>query len=144
MVTKKEARERLAAVPLFEGLSRRELDVFATVTKRVEHPAGAEIMSEGADGVGFHLILDGKVAVRRGNRTIATLTQGEFFGEMALFDDGPRSATIIAETPVSTLIVTSWDFKSLVKHNPKVTWKLLSHLARRLRAEQSAADAAVC
>lgn len=144
MVTKKETRERLASVPLFEDLSTRELDLFSTVTKRVEHPEGAEIMTEGAEGVGFHLILAGTVSVRRGGRKIATLGKGQFFGELALFDEGTRSATIVAESPVSTLVVTSWDFKALVNHNPKVTWKFLCHLARRLREEQTAADAAVC
>lgn len=144
MVSKKEARQRLAAVPLFEDLSKHELDLLATVTKDVRHPEGAEIMSQGADGVGFHLILEGSVSVRRNGRSIATLNEGDFFGEMSLFDDGQRTATIVATAPVTTLLVTSWDFKPLVRHNPALAWKFLSHMARRLRAEQAVADAAIC
>jgi CRP-like cAMP-binding protein len=143
VVTKKDGLAKLKAVPMFESLSQKELANLFDHARTVEHTAGHEIVTEGTGGLGFHLILTGEARVIRGGRKIATLGPSDFFGEMSLIDDRPRSASIIAETPVETLVLASWDFKPMVKSNADLAWKLLVHATGRLRAEQSARDAAL-
>lgn len=142
MVTKKDGIVKLQAVPMFSALSQRGLGKLFEQAKTVTHDAGHQIVKQGGGGVGFHLILSGKVKVVRGEKTIATLGPGQFFGEMTLIDDQPRSATIVAETSTESLVLSSWDFKPMVKKNPEMAWNLLVHLTGRLREEQSGRDAA--
>lgn len=68
------------------------------------------------------------------------LGPGEFFGEMALIDEGPRTATVIAVTPMTALGIAAWDFRALVKSRPNMAWKLLVHLTSRLREAQKRED----
>lgn len=133
MVTKKDRLEMLRAVPLFGDLSRKELGGILDTAKEVEHDPGDEIVREGATGVGFHLILEGQVRVTRGGRTVARLGPGDFFGEIALLDGGPRTATVTAESALRTLSLTSWEFRPLVEGTPSLAYKLLVHLCGRLR-----------
>ena len=72
---------------------------------------------------------------------MATLGPGEFFGEMALVDDGPRSASIFADSELTTLVISKWEFRPLVKSHPELAWKLIEHLVVRLREEQTGRDA---
>jgi CRP/FNR family cyclic AMP-dependent transcriptional regulator len=132
-VSKKEVLSMLASVPLFEGLSRRELTTVYEAGKEVTFDEGKPIVEEGATGAGFHLILEGEAAVLVGGRKRASLGPGDYFGEMALLDGGPRSATVKAMTPVHTLTLASWAFVPLVDKNPPIARKLLVELSRRLR-----------
>lgn len=133
-----EAVARLGSVPLFEGLSDKELQSIAQTGKPVDFPAGKEIVKEGASGVGFHLIVNGNASVLVGGEVVAQLGPGSYFGEMSLIDGGPRSATVRADTDVRTLSLTSWDFMPLLDANPSIARKLLVEMTRRLRAaEQS-------
>jgi CRP-like cAMP-binding protein len=143
VVTKAAGVEKLKAVPMFSGLSQKTLSRLFDQASIVNHEAGHTIVKQGSGGVGFHLILDGEVKVVRGGKTINRLGPGKFFGEMTLIDDQPRSATVVAETPVESLTLSSWEFKPMVKNNPEMAWKLLVHLTGRLREEQSARDAAI-
>lgn len=140
MVTKKEQRERLRSVRLFEGLSKADLDYVINVSRVAEHSAGHTFISEGDPGVGFNLILAGEARVVHGDRTVAHLGPGDYFGEMSLIDGGPRTATIIADTPITALGITSWDFRPMVKREPRIAWKLLVHLTGRLREAQDIED----
>ncbi len=140
MVTKKERLAQLSEVRLFEGLSGNDLRHIVDVSGLVHHDAGDVIINEGDKGVGFELILEGEVRVVRNNRTIARLGKGDFFGEMALIDQGPRTASIVADTDVMTIGIASWDFRPLVKSRPNMAWALLVHLTGRLRESQKSED----
>ena len=142
MVSKKERLEQLSRVRLFEGLNGTDLRHIVNVSGVVHHEEGDTIIREGDSGVGFELILEGEVRVARKGRTVARLGPGDFFGEMALIDEGPRSASIIAASPVTTIGIASWDFKPLVKTRPGMAWSLLVHLTGRLREEQNTRDQA--
>lgn len=126
--------EMLSSVPLFDGLSKRELQAVFRLGDIVEHPAGEAIVREGAAGAGFHLVLEGTAKVRMGGRTRKTLGPGDYFGEMALIDKGRRSATVLAETAVTTLVISSWNFNPLIERFPSIARKLLIELSRRVRA----------
>ena len=141
MVTKKERLERLGSVRLFEELSKAELRYLDDIGKIVNHSEGHIIIGEGDRAAGFHLILDGEARVVRRGRTVARLGRGEFFGEMALIDEGPRTATVLAATPLTILAISGWDFRPLVKRRPEMAWKLLVHLTGRLRQAQKREDA---
>lgn len=141
MATKKEKLERLAAVPLFSDLSKRDLGRILENSKETTHTAGQTVVTEGHEGAGFHMILDGTAKVVRGGRKAATLGPGEYFGEMALLDGGRRTATVEAETDLITLYIAQWGFKPLVRDNPQMAWKIVVHLTKRLREEQKGNDA---
>ena len=140
MVTKKERLERLGSARLFAGLSKTDLKNLNDISKVVNHDEGHEITSEGDRGAAFHLVLEGEARVVRGGRTVARLVPGEFFGEMALIDEGTRTASVIAATPVTTLAIAAWEFRPLVKRRPEMAWKLLVHLTGRLRDSQKRED----
>ncbi len=132
-----EALKALAGVDLFQGLEQRELEQIAGVTREVTFEAGRKIVTEGDKGVGFHLIREGTARVASGEREWGTLGAGDFFGEISLIDQGPRSATVTAETDVRTLSIASWDFMPVLDKSPTIARKLLVQLCRRLRAKES-------
>jgi CRP/FNR family transcriptional regulator, cyclic AMP receptor protein len=125
--------QMLAGVGLFEGLSSKELAQISKTGRRVEFPSGSVIVKEGEEGVGFHLILTGRAKVVVKGRSRATLGPGKFFGELSLIDRGPRTATVTAETNVTTLSLVSWEFLPLVEKSPSIARKLLLEMCRRLR-----------
>lgn len=141
LATKKETLERLGAVPLFSDLSKRDLARILENSKETHHLAGQTIVSEGHEGAGFHMILEGRANVVRGGRVVAILGPGEYFGEMALLDGGRRTATVTAETDLVALFLPQWGFKPLVRDNPQMAWKIVVHLTKRLREEQKGHDA---
>lgn len=142
MATKQEAMERMGEVPLLSSCSQNELETIFRQANVVKYADGTEMAIEGKKGFGFHLIMEGKAKVVRGGRTITTLGPGDFFGEMSFIDDSPRSASIVADGPIESLVVPGWEFKPIVRNNPGLAWKLIVHLTGRLREEQSARDEA--
>jgi CRP/FNR family cyclic AMP-dependent transcriptional regulator len=127
----------LKTIPLFSSCSRAELNRIAAIVKEVEFPAGRTICKEGQSGVGLHVIVEGETKVQIGGRTRRRLGAGAFFGEIALLDGGPRSATVIAETPVRTLSIPAWSFKTTLKSQPGLALKMLEETCRRLRTADS-------
>lgn len=139
MISKKDGVDRLQRVPMFSELSRRDLGRVWDTMRIVEHAPGHRIVTIDRPGQGFHLILSGKATVER-KKTKIDLGAGDFFGEMALIDDGPRTASVTAASTVVTATVSAWEFKAMAKAYPEMLWKLLVHLTARLRAEQSVVD----
>jgi CRP-like cAMP-binding protein len=139
MASKKVAIEMLGNVPMLSEFSKRELTRLWDRMKVVDHSDGHQIVGEGQSGVAFHLILEGTVQVVRKSRKLM-LGPGDFFGEMALIDAGPRTATVIAVGPVKTASISRSTFKSMMEAQPSAMWKLLVHTTQRLREEQSVTD----
>jgi CRP/FNR family transcriptional regulator, cyclic AMP receptor protein len=120
----------LRQVPIFEGLERRELERIAASMKRRTFHAGDAVTTEGQGGVGFFVIEDGLARVTVGGEDRRTLGAGDYFGEVALLTDRPRTATITAETDLECYGMTSWDFKPLVETHGSIAWKLLQAMAK--------------
>ena len=130
--------DMLAKVDLFNGLSKKELQKCHDAGKEVHFAAGHAIVSEGEQGVGFHMILEGRAVVTVGDQVRTHLGPGDYFGEIAIIDSGPRSASVKAETDVVTYAIASWDFMPVLTENFELTKKILVELCRRLRnAENS-------
>jgi CRP/FNR family transcriptional regulator, cyclic AMP receptor protein len=128
--------ELLKAVPIFSSCTQKELRGIATSGKEVEFEAGRTICEEGQTGVGMHVIIAGEVKVMVGDRTRRRLGPGAFFGEIALLDGGPRTASVVAETPVRTFAITSWNFRAVLKSHPSLPLKMLEEVCSRLRENE--------
>ncbi len=132
----------LRRVPLFADLDRRDLRDIANTMKERTFPAGHALAEEGHGGVGFFVIENGQARVTVGGQEVGRLGAGDYYGEIALIAETPRTATVTAETEVTALGLTSWEFRPLVESNASVAWKLLEALAKKLRdAEQRTAAA---
>lgn len=133
----------LREVPLFEGLSSRHVRRIAQLATEVTFRAGRTIVERGVRGDAFYLILDGRAKVYRsvvpGGRILARLGPGDFFGEMALLDGGPRAATVVAETPLAAMRLSRPAFRRLLQKEPAVAVRVLEEMARRSREHQPAA-----
>ena len=135
---KNQRLERLRSVPVFGGLSKRELASVLATAKEVEFAEGSTIVQEGTKAIDFFVILDGRAKVSVGGRNRTTLGPGDYFGEMSALDGGPRTATVTADSRVWALRLESAAFLPLVGANPSMAKKILLELARRLReAERS-------
>ena len=120
----------LQRVPIFEGLDRRELERIAASMKQRTFRSGDTVTTEGQGGVGFFVIEDGTAKVTVGGEDRRTLGPGDYFGEVALLTDSPRTATIRAETDLRCYGMTSWDFKPLVETHGSIAWKLLQAMSK--------------
>jgi len=129
--------EALTKVPLLRGLGDRELQRLASQLHERKFPAGSTVVSEGATGTGFFVIAEGEAEVAIGGQVRSKLGPGDYFGEMALIDEGIRSATITAVTDLTCYGMTPWEFKPFVEEHPEVAWTLLQTMTRRLREAQS-------
>ncbi len=123
----------LEQVPIFSGLTQKELRSIASSSKEKKFQAGQTMVSEGESGVGFFLIIEGRAEVRRGGKVLSRLEQGQFFGEMTLLDEQPRSADVVAMDPTKCLIFTVWDFHGMIRTYPKMAREIMKEMARRLR-----------
>ena len=133
MATENPAVRMLAAVPMFQSMSPRQLRRLVQSAKERKFPEGEFVVNRGDMGIGFYLILEGEVQVRKGHRTLATLGPGQFFGEMALIDKQPRSADVLTMKPTRCLILSQWEFWGYVADTPQVLRGILVEMARRLR-----------
>jgi CRP-like cAMP-binding protein len=124
--------QALKGVPLFEGLSHRELVQLERVCEDLEVEPGKVLCREGEVGREFFVLVDGKVQVTRKGRRVSTLTGGDFLGEIGLLTELPRTATVTAETPVRLFVLTSREFHAVLDRNRNVERKVLRTLARRL------------
>ncbi len=132
--------ERLKEVPLFEGCSKRQLRSLAKIARVFDVAADTVITRAGEPGDEFFLIIDGTARVDVSAEKHVPLHPGEFFGEMSLLDGGPRSATVVAATPVRLLVISRRHFSVLLKEVPALTQTLLTTLSRRVRQAEEEAE----
>jgi CRP/FNR family transcriptional regulator, cyclic AMP receptor protein len=130
--------EAIKRVPLFEDLDKRELSAVARLFKERRFAPGETVAKEGSGGAAFYLIDSGEAVVTIGGKERSTLGRGDYFGEIALIDEGARSATITASTELVCFGLTYWDFRPLVQSNAAISWKLLQFMVKRLRAAEAA------
>ena len=128
--------ELLQRVPIFADFDRGDLQRLARSFKERTFEAGSTVAAEGRSGAGFFVIESGEASVAVRGEERAKLGAGDYFGEIALLDDGARSATITAESDLRCYGLTSWEFRPLVESNASIAWKLLETLAKRLREAQ--------
>jgi len=125
--------EMLRRVPLFAGLNEHGLEDVGRLADEIDLPAGTSLMQQGTTGHDFFLILDGSVSIERDGQVVNHLGAGEFFGEIALLDGRPRSATVKTEMPSRLLVLGHREFNSLVDEFPEVRIAVLLALAQRVR-----------
>lgn len=130
--------EALAATDLFGSLGKRSLNRVAESARIVHHDAGKEVATEGRDGIGFHLITEGQASISVHGSARPSLGPGEYFGEISLIDGKPRSATVTAETALTTVSMPSWQFTPLLDSEPEIGHALLLVLCARLRSTEQA------
>jgi CRP/FNR family cyclic AMP-dependent transcriptional regulator len=129
--------EALQRVPLFAVLNRRELKQIARLFKQRRFPAGETVVQEGSGGAAFYVIESGEATVVVGGEEYPGLKAGDYFGEIALIDEGARMATITASSDLVCYGVTFWDFRPLVEANGVIGWKLLQSMAKMYRDVRS-------
>ena len=128
--------ELLQSVPLFEHFEKGDLERLARSFKERTFDAGSTVAGEGKTGAGFFVIESGEATVSVRGDERRSLGPGDYFGEIALLDDGARSATVTAVSDLRCYGLTSWEFRPLVESNASIAWKLLETMAQRLRAAQ--------
>ncbi len=132
--------DAVQAVPLFAELNRDEAEQVARLFKPRSFAAGETVAREGSGGGAFYLIESGDAVVSVGGHERRTLGPGDYFGEIALIDEGARSATITAVTDLRCQGLTYWDFRPLVQGSAEISWKLLQSVVKNLRDEQAAQE----
>lgn len=133
--------DRLKAVPLFGGLTDKQLKRVIEAGRTVEFDAGQEVVREGESGVGLHVILTGSAEVSAGGAGKRPLGAGDYFGEISLLDGKPRSATVTIAEPTTTFSITAWAFAPLLEAHPEMLKTFVVELCRRLRESEVAPDA---
>lgn len=128
--------ESLERVPLFSGLNRREAAQVTRLLKERRFSKGETVVREGSGGSAFYMIVSGAATVSVGGKERRVLKPGDYFGEIALIDEGERSATVTAASDLVCDGLTYWDFRPLVQENAMIGWKLLQSMAKKLRAAE--------
>jgi CRP/FNR family cyclic AMP-dependent transcriptional regulator len=136
-MTLTDVSSALECVPFFSRFNRKRLRTVVESGKEYKYKPGHTIVKEGTEGVGFHMIPDGKVEVRKGRKILATLSKGQFFGEMSLIDEQPGSADVVTVEPTQCFVLSSSAFSALVKKHPELALLMLMELVKRLRLAQS-------
>ena len=132
--------DALARVPLLAALSHAQLREVAEVFREQIFEPGSTVIREGERGarvLAFFIVVEGEATVSLGGQQLAVLGQGEHFGEIALFNDVPRRATVTASTELRCLALSSWEFRPFVESHPEVAWRLLESMAERLGTDPS-------
>ncbi len=133
MARKDTHLDHLARVPLFAACSRRELQKIAKASDEVTVPEGKVLVEQGTVAREAFVIVKGRATVKRGTRKVATLSAGDYFGELALLDRGSRTATVVADSELTVLVLGSREFTGILDEVPLLARKLLSTLAGRVR-----------
>jgi CRP/FNR family transcriptional regulator len=132
-----DVTDALARVPLFSGVGKKDLEQLARRLSERTFAAGDAVAQEGRSGVGFFVIEDGTAKVEVGGEEVRQLGPGDYLGEIALIDEGPRSATVTATSDLRCRGMAAWEFRSFVQEHPEVAWPLLQTMAGRLREAEA-------
>jgi CRP/FNR family cyclic AMP-dependent transcriptional regulator len=128
------AVDTLKKVPLFAGLDDKELDAIASSMRERRYKAGDTVTAEGSGGAGFFVVEEGEAEVSVGGEQKPwTIGPGDYFGEIALINESPRTATLTAKTDMLCYGMTPWDFRPLVENNSTIAWKLLTAMAEKMK-----------
>jgi CRP-like cAMP-binding protein len=131
----------LALVPMFHGLSRRQLRAIAARCETADYMAGHSIVRKGEPGDAFYVVLSGQAKVTNGSRFLARLLAGDHFGEIAVIDGGERTATVTTETPVAVAVLSRKAFLEVLHDDPEITYELITELARMFRRVDASIEA---
>ena len=132
MLHRNQKVELIKRVPLFANCSKHELEEIAHIADEIDLSAGKEMTKEGSRGREFFVLLEGDADVTKDGQSINKLSAGDFFGEIALVSDTPRTATVTATSPVRALVITDRSFRRLLDESPEIQRKVLVALAERL------------
>jgi|1186.fasta_scaffold248560_2 CRP/FNR family cyclic AMP-dependent transcriptional regulator len=132
-----ESNETLARVPLLSGVGRKELGRLAQRMTARTFAAGETAIEEGRGGAGFWMIESGEADVLVSGNAVRRLGSGDYFGEIALIDDGPRSATVVAASEMRCMGLAPWEFKAFLAEHPEAAWTVMQTLASRLREAEA-------
>lgn len=132
-MARKTHLDHLSSVPLFAACSKKELQAVAKASDELELPEGRVLCEEGSSGREAFVIIDGEAEVRRNKKKVATLGPGECFGELALLDHGPRTASVTAGTDLKVLVLGAREFAALLDEVPTIAHKVMRSLAGRIR-----------
>ena len=119
-------------MPLFARCSKRELAEIASLADEIDLREGKELTRQGERGREFFVLIDGEADVRQDGKRLRKFGPGDFFGEIALVSRIPRTATVVATSPVRALVVTDRAFRTLLEHSPQIQTKVLEALAERV------------
>jgi CRP/FNR family transcriptional regulator, cyclic AMP receptor protein len=137
-VLRKNAKvDLIKSAPLFSECSRKHLNEIAEIADEIDLKEGKELTSEGRPGREFFVLIEGTADVKRGDRRINQMGAGDFFGEISLITQRPRTATVVATSPVRALVITDRSFRRLLEHQPDIQGKVMSALAARLGPEEN-------
>jgi CRP/FNR family transcriptional regulator, cyclic AMP receptor protein len=135
-----ELEQQLASVPLTAGLESRVRRRLAQIGKRRTYPPGETIVREGSTGTAIYIVLSGRARVERGGEVLGNLRGGDFFGELALIEEHPRSASVVADDETECLLFPAWEFSALLDEHPEIAVPIMRALIGRLhRREQHGA-----
>ena len=137
MAADPEILEALSHTDLFAGLGKKQLSSVAGQARLVRHPPGKDITEQGGGAAGFHLIKEGNASVTVHGHERPGLGPGDYFGEISMIDGQPRSATVRAETEMTTISIPSWSFHPILEEEPEVAKVLLKLLCARLRSVEA-------
>jgi CRP/FNR family transcriptional regulator, cyclic AMP receptor protein len=131
-----ELEQQLASVPLVAGLDSRIRRRLAETGKRRTYGPGEEIVREGSTGTALYIVLSGNARVQRGGEALGEVKAGDFFGELALIEEHPRSATVVADTEVECLLFPAWEFSALLGEHPEIAVPIMRALIARLHRRE--------
>ena len=129
--------DRLSRVPLFAGVSTRELEFVASRVDEVSLKPGQTVITEGQPTEAFFILESGHVQVTRGGEPVNRLGPGDFFGEIGMLDRGPATATVVTDGPVEAMVLSHTQFRDAIKANDNLALQVIAAMAKRLRADGS-------
>ena len=130
--------DRLKGVPLFAGLSKRDLEFVASRVDELSLKPGQTLITEGQPTEAFYVLESGQVHVTRAGKPAARLGPGDFFGEIGMLDRGPATATVVTDGPVEAMVLSHSQFRDAIKGNDSLALQVIAAMAQRLRANESA------